>query len=375
VNHWSSSARKSALLICLPVIDSTLLACDAGGPKEPEPVQIPVQITAPDDLGLIDHLRVAVVWRQGTGTNRRWVSTSDSELTSLTGTTKVWFDLPPRAERSALADTTEAYVSCTSDGNPIALSAAIPRLVVYADRDQSGDFDPELPQVAGADRVLAVTPSANDYTFIAAFTDLDRTLSEVPMESAECIRSYTSGRYAAFFMAYDYSSYIWAEQEPLSAALVLSPTPYASVELGCSSYDVYSLTNQTSKSIESQSTLVDARLESDLCTAAPWQCAPVDITAFDIPKQTSPVIYPGYSQTFTCAVVGALDVLWSTTDSIQCTGCTCTWLETRQTWVTRASQAPDEWPCGETVKYCSTLAQSVWDPPTYCGTQVLARPE
>lgn len=349
-------------------------ACVAGGPSEPEPVQVPVRLIAPEAAGITGPIRLALVWRYGTGSNQHWLSTFDEELATVPESTTAWFDLPSRSQRSALTDVTPAYVTCDDEDYPVRLAAAIPRLVAYEDTDNSGDFDPDLPLNPGRDRVLAVSPTANASSYIAGFTDLDAVLAKLPMESAECIRTYTGGRYSAFFAANDYSTYAWATATPLSTTLELSPTPYAAVAMACSEMDVYSMAGGTPMINEQRSTLIDPGLVEDLCTDAPWSCARGAFSKGGMSGLTG-LAYPGFSKFTFCTAVGNLDVMWSVTETIDCDECECNWLHSHQTWVADATRPPAGWPCGEQVEYCWPRALSVWALPEYCISLSNERPE
>jgi hypothetical protein len=370
MRFWRLSLNTILLLTLLAA------ACDPGGPSKPEPTEVPVRLIAAEATGITGPIRLALVWRQGTGSNQRWISTFDTGLTTVPDSTRAWFDLPAHSELPALTDVTRAYVSCDEESEyPLQLSAAVPRLVAYEDRDQSEDFDPDLPLNPGQDRVLAVNPSVSAAAYIAGFLDLDATLARMPMEYAECLRTYTSGRYSAFFIGNAYSDYVWAVTGKLAATLELSPTPYAAVAMACDSWDLYSLANRISVINKERSTLVDDRVASDPCIDAPWQCSRASVASLGIPEPSATVTYPGFSRSFVCTAVGNLDVLWYVTETIDCNGCQCDWLHSHQAWVVDASQVPAGWPCGKQVHYCGARGLSIWEVPSYCSSVSLERPE
>lgn len=366
MTYWHERHNR-ALVFAL-----ALVACKPGGPAEPEPIEVPVQLFAAKEAGITWPMRVALVWKQG----ERWLSTFDAELASPTESTNVWFDLPARSERAALSDVSQAYISCDEEGELLVGGlAAAPRLVAYEDLDGSGNLDPDLPLNPGKDRVLALAPRADTSQYIAAFMDLDGVLSRMPMEYAECVRGFTSNRYSAFFNAQKYSDDLWALSGPFSARLELAPNPFAAVSMGCSAADVYMMVNRWSQRIQSQSTQVDVRLAPNPCLEAPWQCLPVKVGSLELPKQTAAVVYPGFSHVYTCTAVGGLDVLWFEESSLDCAGCDCDWRLTRQSWVVNAAEAPADWPCGREVSYCGERRASLWELPDSCSMSSLTRPD
>lgn|GEM_PF-2998945 len=369
MNRWRNWPKKALYALIL-------VACEPGGPTDPEPIEVPVQLVAPKGVTIAGPIRIAVVWRLGSDERPNWLSTFDEELPNLSATTNVWFDLPTRAERPALKDVSLAYLACDEEneilvGGPV----AIPRLVAYQDLDGSGDFDPDLPLNPGSDQVLAVTPSANSNQYIAAFTDLDGVLSRVPMEYAECVRAFTSDRYSAFLAVSQHSDYVWAQPGPLSARLDLAPNRFAAVAMGCSSSDVFALSNQSSLVTQSQSSRVDVRIDPSPCINAPWQCSRLEVESLGLPTQPANLSYPGFSHSYICTAVGDFDVLWLTENTIDCEGCKCDWLQTRQSWVVHATRPPADWPCGSTVRYCGARRASIWEIPSYCGLTSLVRPD
>jgi hypothetical protein len=365
-----------SLLRGLPIIGLALIACDPGGPTEPEAVQVPVSITTPKDIALVGPMRIAVVWRQASVTGQHWLSTYDAPLTTSVSSAEVTLSLPPKAVLPSLTDTNIAYMNCYENAVGAELPVVIPRIVVYQDLDDSGDFNPHLPEGQGIDRIWAVTPGSSTYLRIAAFADLDQSLSQLPMEMAECIESYTGGRYSAFFMGNDYSSYVSPAATKLFAQLYLSPTDSPTVDMGCSYTSASNIYSGDTRTYSGQSTTIDSHVAASTCSSAPWQCTQDDISSTTLPDFVPwTTWYPGYSRNAYCTTVGTLDVLWAITDVVQCDGCDCTWIENDESWIVDSTTAPANWPCGRWVEYCEGLRTTVWDVPTYCIPLDGARPE
>jgi hypothetical protein len=355
-----------SLRLGLLIVGLTVFACDPGGPTEPEAVQVPVSIKTPKDVGLIGPMRIAVVWRQGTGIGQHWLSTYDAPLTNHAASTVVTLSLPPKALRPSLTDTNVAYMDCYENSVGAELPVIIPRIIAYQDLDDSRDFNPLLPQGQGVDRVWAVSPGST-YDSIAGFADLDRSLSQLPMEMAECIQSYTGGRYSAFLMGHDYSSYFSPVVTKLWAQLYLSPTDLPSVQMACDYVYLSSISSSDSRKYSEQSTTIDSKVATSTCSNAPWQCTQSDFSQMTLPNFSYLTTwYPGYSRNAYCTAIGTLDVLWDITDVLQCDGCDCTWIETDHSWIVDAAAAPANWPCGKWIKYCGNRQTGLWDIPTYC---------
>ena len=344
----------------------SVFACDPGGPDEPEAVEVPVSITAASDISPEGPLRLAVTWRSGSGANRGWITTFDAPVTEVNATQTAVLQLPPQAVRPSLRDRSEVYVSCGSDTAYIMPPVVLPRLVVYQDVDGSGDFNPNLPGNPGNDRVWGASRIDSSIYSITAFEDLDRTLSTVPTEFAECIRGYTQGRYTSFFMAVNYSSYVTPDAEPLAADVPLSPTDFARVTLGCPGNVAAPSDYYSDVVVSAQVALVDNPVKDDVCATATYSCLRDDVGQ-RLPASTDNVDYPGFIRTFECTAVGSLDVLWETETQLVCDQCSCSYTESDSVWVVDTAQQPANWPCGSNVDYCGTPQQSVWVRPSFCA--------
>jgi hypothetical protein len=354
------SAVRAAVLFGLGIA-----ACNAGGPEQPESAQVPVAISAAEGVVPSTPLRLAVVWRQGSGATQRWISTFDVPVDKVNATQFATLDLPSKSERASLSQASDVYISC-SDAEYITAPVIFPRLVVYQDADASGDLDPDLPTAPGHDRIWGISGTDSSVFAIVGFTDLEQTLAGVPLEGAECIREITQGRYTAFFMAQNYSSYVSPAGEPLATEVELSPTEFASVTMGCQGYEYSSLNNYYSdKTYAPQNVWVDANVKEDLCQGNANPCARVDIGA-KLPDSLYNSLYPGYDREFLCSVVGSLDVLWEMESKLDCDRCSCSWVETDTSWVAESTQLPDNWPCAKQVKYCSTPQESISVNPSLC---------
>ncbi len=349
-------------------------ACQPGGPDEPEPGLVSVQIRAANGVTPEGPLRLAVVWREGSAFDSHWVTTADVPVAAVNAKQPVVVQLPPKDVRQRLTERSEVYIECSDNSTYFEADVLEPAFVVYEDLDGNGAFNPSLPNSAGADRVWAAAPTANDSPMLVAFADLDESLSHAPTEVAECVREHTLGRYTAFFMAIDYSSYVMPADSALRVNLDLSPTDYPRVLLGCSGGAASnSPSSYSSTTYGSRSAYVDPPVQTDACASSPYSCKVADV-ASNLPSDFTTVRYPGYSHSFACMVSGSLDVLWMTDSLLSCKGCDCKWTETDVAWVVDSAAPPPNWPCGAALKYCNTPEDSLWKPVTYCAGSSVKRP-
>jgi hypothetical protein len=321
-------------------------------------------------------LRLAVAWQQGVGVNQRWLTTYDSPLQADRTSQAITLTLPPAASCAELSNTYEAGFGCSKDAEyEIEARVVMPRIVVYEDVDQSGTLDPDLPYVPGIDRIWGVNETSSYQSSVVAFQSLDQTLSTLPLEAAECIRTYTEDTYSAFFMGEQISDTTVSPlpgDSGLSASISLSPTDYARVVMGCPGV-ANSLVSYGSTTSATSSTWVDSAVADDPCAQAPGSCTRMAIPALawsDLDSEP----YPGYERTVECFVVGSLDVLLVSEQHLACQDCDCQWNALNSSWVADSSKLPAAWPCGHIIEYCSTPGQSLWAPPSSCNPTT-ERPE
>jgi len=358
-----------------PVLASAYLvcACEPGGPDEPEPANVAVRITAAKGVARDVALRLAAVWEAGPGPQSRWITTVDVPVDSLNTTQRISIQLPPKSVRASLVERSKVYIECGDDSSYFVTNVLKPRIVVYEDRDNNGVFEPDLPNSPGADRIWAATLTSYS-SLLVAFEDLDEALSHEPTEIAECVRSHTGGRYTAFFVATDFSSYVSPADTPLAIELELSPTDYPPTVLGCSGYIAEAPASYSAVTHTSRVAVVDTGVAPETCDgSSPYSCSVGDVAA-SLPASTIYTQYPGYQRSFLCAVAGSLDVLWMKDSTLKCEGCNCSWEEADSAWVIDSTAAPGNWPCGAGLDYCSTPQESVWKQLTSCSSAVSERP-
>jgi hypothetical protein len=348
--------------------------CRAGGPEAPGTAQATITLTVADGVTPEEPLRFAVAWRQGTGTTQHWITTYDVPVGLSEGTLTVPLDLPPEAERAALADLAEVRVECGADSSSSYWPVAIPRLVLYQDVDGSGSLNADLPYSSGVDRVWAVGAIGSVPSEIVAFLDLDETLSMGGLEMSECVRELTQGLYVPFLMGQGYPSYVEPTGATLSATLELSPTDYPRVAMGCEDSSASALSQSVgSLSLGSREATVDTEILDDLCATTTLPC---DVDDLESPTAPDLAItsYPGFVEMTRCAVQGSFDILWHREVTLECEDCSCIRVETGHLWIADESALPSWWPCGDSVDYCAGQQPSIWSPPSPC-TLVEARPE
>ena len=86
--------RRSRLLLA-----TTLLACEPGGPSEPQPSEAWARIEVPSSMQAPKDLRVAVAYREGVGDSLAFVTTADRPLEKPGE--RIWLplELPPPEAR------------------------------------------------------------------------------------------------------------------------------------------------------------------------------------------------------------------------------------------------------------------------------------
>jgi len=368
----AGSPRRRVAVAPVLAIVCLVCACEPGGPDEPEPANVAVRITAAKGVARDVALRLAAVWEAGPGPQSRWITTVDVPVDSLNTTQSISIQLPPKSIRPSLVERSKTYIECGDDSSYFVTNVLKPRIVVYEDRDNNGVFEPDLPNSPGADRIWAATLTSYS-SLLVAFEDLDEALSHEPTEIAECVRSHTGGRYTAFFVATDFSSYVSPADTPLAIELELSRTDYPPAVLGCSGYIAEAPASYSTVTYTSRLAIVDNHVALDACDGSPFTCSVGDVAA-SLPPSTAYVHYPGHQLWFQCAVAGSLDLLWMKDSTLKCEGCNCSWEEADAAWVIDSAAPPSNWPCGAGLEYCSTPQESVWKQLTSCSSSVSERP-
>lgn len=377
------AARAAAILTVL----GPSMSCNPGGPAEPESSSAMVSVVPTRGAAPSAPLRIAVVWHHGEAGKPQWQVTYDAPL-GHEREQQVPLALPPPSERLDLSDESTVYVKCApsavvgtqasqnseaQDGvhaETIAVPVVLPRIVIYEDVDRNGSLDPDLPLAPGIDRVWGISETARFP--VMAFRNLDETLSGLPLEAAECLRSVTGGTYSEFLQVNARA----AMEQPVSSIRVfihLSPADYARVVMSCSIANEEGLVTPHDPTSEIARWWIDASIGSDLCFDKFASCTLGDAATLAFPDLTNDST-PGYSRAAECYVFGTLDVLTHTESQLTCEGCRCRWEERSENWVADSARAPAQWPCGTVVQYCSEPATSLWEKPTTCSL-TRARPE
>lgn len=379
--------RKTTLALgtLAPLLAS--MSCSPGGPTEPQPSSAIVSVIPASGAQPAAPLRMAVIWRHRGAGEQHWGATYDAPLREL-GISQATLSLPPPSKRLDLSDTSTVYVACApratvgtrapentgaQEGGvteTITAPVALPRVVVYEDVDRDGRLNPDLPMTAGVDRLWGISEDA--ISPIMAFRDLDQTLSNLPLEAAECLRSITDGTYSEFFQVNTRAPM----EVPLSTIRVfihLSSTDYARVVMSCSVANENALSTPSDPIFETPRSWVDASLGIDPCSDELRSCTRTNAAMWILPELTN-YSDPGYVRASACYAFGELDVLTLTETRLVCDGCQCHWQGRESSWVTDSARAPAEWPCGTTVQYCAKAATSLWNAPSPCALTRL-RPE
>ncbi|HEY5959919.1 MAG TPA: hypothetical protein VIV60_25365, partial [Polyangiaceae bacterium] len=311
---------------------------------------------------------LAVVWQKGWGTDQHWLTTYDAPHRLTQSHRLATLVLPPFSLRAGLSDRSVATFDCGPGSEPISAPVIFPRIVIYEDVDKSGDFNPDLPLAPGIDRVWGVSYSTINQSLIAAFEDLDDVLSSSSLAAAECLRSFTSDTYSAFFQGIEASAtqVSAAKGTSPSAFVGVSASDYARVLMNCPPGAANPMSvSSTNSRYETPRRWVDATVSNDLCSHG--DCTPGGSNSLVLPELTS-YVDRGYKRSAECYVFGSLDVLLLKEFSLVCEQCDCHWNVLGSSWVVESTRPPARWPCGTSVPFCSTPAASLWVEPSSCST-------
>jgi hypothetical protein len=311
---------------------------------------------------------LAVAWQQGWGVDQHWLTTYDAPHQLTQSRQRATLVLPPLSQRAGLSDHSVAHFDCGTGAENFEAPVIFPRVIVYEDLDSSGNFNPDLPLAPGIDRIWGVSYSTTHQSLIAAFSDLDQVLSNLPMEAAECVRGFTNDTYSAFFEGTQESATLVSPIAGTPSAFVgLSSTDYAGVLMNCPTASESMLNvSPTNSMYETPRRWIDATVANDPCAQANGPCTRGDAASLALPDLTS-YADRGYQRSAQCYVLGSLDVLLLKEFRLVCEGCSCHWNELSSSWVVENASLPEGWPCGASVQYCSTPAASLWVEPSTCS--------
>jgi len=333
------------------------LACDPGGPTEPEDAMVTLQVVTPPGVERPASLRLAVVWRTGAGSGTPWVTTFDHALGETEQSHRVRLALPESVDVADLADSVRIAVDCADLGGAPRWPGVRPLCVAYQDLNRNQRLDGE-----GSDRVWGATDFDSEH--VAAFVDLEALLSEVSLEGAECLRAVVGGGFSPFASGVVFGQDFYASLTPSFGYTVrLTPTELPGAVLNCGP-SVASIQGATIARPD-PILAVPPELGLDACSDAEHPCT---VVAYDDEwlGSTEAVTVPGYGRSARCVASGELEVLWIAELGFECEDCACVRRLHLRGWVAPRDARPVDWPCGASVDLCATPSERVELIPDEC---------
>jgi hypothetical protein len=313
------------------------LACDAGGPRDPEPRTLTVSLTDPHAIAP-QALRFAVVWTPSDGTAATFVVSYDEAVAGPTSSFEIELALPSQDVIARLQPIERLQLA--ADARVRSVDAYRPRLVAYEDTDASGAFEPALLGSAdsGSDSLLAI-----DSGSIAAILDLEAALRELPLEWSDEFYAASGGRFTPFVRVEASAPLLLSTASP-DQTLELERSSFAALSLEC-------LRPTFPESDRSTRVLVDSAVDPAVCAIHAPECESVDLSN-TAPPELSPVDSLGLERIVQCQERAPLQSLVIQERRPICEACDCTRQVVTSAYIADQSFLPPWWPCGTTVGFC-----------------------
>jgi hypothetical protein len=321
--------------------------CDVASLRRPQPSSVPISVQSPRAVELTAPLRYAVVF----GTVGGFVVTADGPVT-LGDTFPVPLRLPPAGWENSVTPLESVILPSHTS-----LDVYRPRLLVYEDLDQSGDFAP-ASQPNGVDRVVAVDNSVG-VPSLGVVPNLDTVLANMTLEETAAYYEASGHRYTPFIRVQATSGYLElieaATADPIRLDIADSPVPAERFVCGRSAVYLYGdpLTPATHVSIQ-----VDSSLDAaSVCGATIPACTSAVFAGMPAPD-FSTLDTQAHRRVVQCRLTDRFQVVIIQDAELRCADCLCNYETTADAYFTAPSNVPDWWPCGTggTVNYCdSTL--------------------
>ena len=240
----------------------------------------------------------------------------------------------------------------------------IPRVVVFQDADESGDFTPWTTSGPITDPIFAI--NGRDATVVTAVRDLEAELVDLTATDVNTFYELTNGANTPFIIFPGRTSTLTPNRVAFSERPVVSmyfeDSDEPARDVGCiesrqfqpeAQLQPISATGTSSRSV---SILVDTSLDADaICGLTTPNCLSVDantVTA-TVPDDVQTAGRRSFAR---CRTGGSLQSLVTFEAELRCEGCDCGWVERSRAIVVQTSSTPPDWPCGDTVPFCvSTL--------------------
>lgn len=333
-----------------------MVACGTGGPVQPEPAEVTVDLWAPGGMQLPEQLRLAVVWRTDDPGQPGFVITDDRAIPDDPGPIPLRLEPPTPEVLAQTLDPLMIDIEC-SYVDVGSWPGVVPYLVVTEDQNHDG-----VSSLDGADRVWAIT-DFND-VYLAALIDLEQVLSWLPLEEAECLRSHSAPGFSPFVSVYGTAPSVTATSEYQSnLSLRMSRSDLPGAELQCGNQVKYQA--QLSDPDQSIEIYIDPALGQDACDQVPDTCSVNPVQVADL-EPFSNWAESGFSRSWICTKFASVEVLWRGESGTFCDGCACAREIRYRGWVVSREALPADWPCGEKVIICEAPSD-FWEPPTECS--------
>jgi hypothetical protein len=254
----------------------------------------------------------------------------------------------------------ERVLQSSNPVEPLALTTFVhvdayrPRIVVYADVNENGRFEPDILGGAGPDAILGADDERASLP--TAILDLDGALRRLTLADTQSFYEHTGGAYSAF---------VWTE--PVGAGLVLSERKDLYLTLPESDLPERDLdcTRSLSRSQTSlplglafppTHALVDAALDPKVvCGTTIVDCESTDFAAL-VPPSFEEDDTGDEQRLIQCRSNDSFEFLSILDRSVECDACLCRTVTHVDLYVTTPSAPPAWWPCGTSVPYCDSAA-------------------
>lgn len=325
-----------------------LAACAPERPEQSLPSSVRVRVANPAGVAEPPSLRYAIVWVTKQAGRNAFVTTDDGPVASTTATFTAKLALPDDRARHSLFPVEPLSITTFA-----VVDAYRPRIVVYADTDENGRFDPGVLGGTGPDAVLGVDDERA--ALPTAILDLDGALRLMTLAESQAFYERNGGAYSAFIWT-EQTGYGLAPAARSEASVVLPESNQAERDLDCARSLVRNVASLLPVGTARPPThaLVDTALDTTaVCGTDIVDCESSDLATLSPPSFEEDKI-GDRQRLLQCRANDSLEFLTIFERSIECDACLCQSKLHADLYVTTPAAVPSWWPCGSTVAYCKS---------------------
>ncbi|MBN1962015.1 MAG: hypothetical protein JW841_13800 [Deltaproteobacteria bacterium] len=331
---------KRALLI---LFLASLHACEVGQIRHPRPSTVPVVIIGSRSYTPAAPLRYAVIFNYPSS-----FKVTDDGPATIETIMQVPLNTPDIDWENYVTPLETAILPTRTS-----INIYRPRIVVYEDIDESGDFLP-TSILHGVDRIVAIDSSVG-LPAVAVIPYLDKVLKRMTLEESAAFYAASGNLYTPFIRVLAANGYL----ELLEATddniirLDLSDSPIPAERFVCNRSAVYLYGNPLTPSNDLVINVDNTLDATAICGATIPSCITLNFSDTESPNLN---IYDtqAYRRVVQCRMTENFEVINIQSAELNCVDCLCSYKTTAQSYFAKANEVPDWWPCGDPISYCDS---------------------